>query len=169
MGRDDFTKIPNGIPSFEDRVNLLYTYGVKTGRLDLHTFVKIASTNAAKIFGLFPRKGTIQPGSDADLVIYDPTYRGKISAATHLMNVDYNAFEGWQIEGRPSSSPCAAKWLCATESSSAPSDAGVFYSGLSCKNGPTSIEAMAAWSAANLSSRTARLRKFLEEANSFAL
>ena len=76
--------------------------GSKTGRLDLHTFVKIASTNAAKIFNLFPRKGTIQPGSDADLVIYDPNYRGKLSAATHLMNIDYNAFEGWPIEGRPS-------------------------------------------------------------------
>jgi dihydropyrimidinase len=102
MGADDFTRIPNGIPALEDRVNLLYTYGVKAGRLDLHTFVKIASTNAAKIFNLFPRKGTIQPGSDADLVIYDPNYRGQLSAATHLMNIDYNAFEGWPIEGRPS-------------------------------------------------------------------
>ena len=102
MGGDDFTKIPNGIPALEDRVNLLYTYGVKSGRLDLHTFVKIASTNAAKIFNLFPRKGTIQLGSDADLVIYDPHYRGQLSAATHLMNIDYNAFEGWTIEGRPS-------------------------------------------------------------------
>jgi dihydropyrimidinase len=101
MGRDDFTKIPNGIPALEDRVNLLYTYGVRTGRLDLHTFVNVASTNAAKIFNLFPKKGTIQPGSDADLVVYDPTYRGKLSAATHLMNIDYNAFEGWDIEGRP--------------------------------------------------------------------
>ena len=72
MGRDDFTKIPNGIPSVEDRVNLLYTYGVRKGRIDLHRFVDAASTQAAKLFGLFPRKGTIQPGSDADLVIYDP-------------------------------------------------------------------------------------------------
>jgi dihydropyrimidinase len=102
MGRGDFTKIPNGIPSVEDRVNLLYTYGVCRGKLDLPTFVAAASTNAAKLFGLFPRKGTIQPGSDADLVIYDPNYRGKISAKTQEMNVDYSGFEGVEIEGRPS-------------------------------------------------------------------
>ncbi|HVV00687.1 MAG TPA: dihydropyrimidinase [Verrucomicrobiae bacterium] len=101
MGRDDFTKIPNGIPSLEDRVNAFFTYGVKTGRIDLHRFVDAASTAAAKIFGLFPRKGTIQPGSDADLVVYDPNYKGVISAKTHSMNVDYNAFEGMAIEGRP--------------------------------------------------------------------
>ena len=102
MGRADFTKIPNGIPSLEDRVNLLFTHGVKAGRIDLQAFVRIASTNAAKLFDLFPRKGSIEVGADADLVIYDPDYRGKISAATQLMNVDYSAFEGWEIEGRPS-------------------------------------------------------------------
>ena len=68
MGRGDFTKIPNGIPSVQDRVHLLYTHGVATGRIDLHRFVDAAATQAAKIFGLFPRKGTIQPGADADLV-----------------------------------------------------------------------------------------------------
>jgi dihydropyrimidinase len=102
MGKNDFTKIPNGIPSLEDRINLLYTYGVKTGKIDLHTFVNVASTQIAKIFDLFPRKGTIQPGADADLVIYDPNYRGKISVKTQQMNIDYNAFEGWKIAGRPS-------------------------------------------------------------------
>ena len=102
MGRDDFTKIPNGIPSLEERVKLLYTYGVKSGKLDLSTFVNVASTQAAKLFGLFPRKGTIAVGSDADLVVFDPDYRGSISAATQAMAVDYSAFEGWQIEGRPS-------------------------------------------------------------------
>jgi len=102
MGRADFTKIPNGIPALEDRVNLLYTYGVRRGKLDLHTLVNVASTNAAKIFNLFPRKGTIQPGSDADLVVYDPGYRGKLSVKTQHMNLDYNAYEGWEIEGRPS-------------------------------------------------------------------
>ena len=101
MGKDDFTKIPNGIPSLEDRVNAFYTYGVKRGRLDLHRFVDAASTQSAKLFGLFPQKGTIQLGSDADLVVYDPTYKGVISAKTQTMNVDYNAFEGMPIEGRP--------------------------------------------------------------------
>ena len=102
MGKNDFTKIPNGIPSLEDRINVLYTYGVKTGKIDLHTFVNCASTQAAKTFDLFPRKGTIQIGADADLVVYDPKYRGKISAKTHHINVDYSVFEGWKIEGRPS-------------------------------------------------------------------
>jgi dihydropyrimidinase len=101
MGRDDFTKIPNGIPSLEERVNLLYTHGVCEGRLDLNTFVDCASTQAAKLFGLFPRKGTIAVGSDADLVVYDPDYRGKISQKTQYMNLDYSAFEGWPIKGRP--------------------------------------------------------------------
>jgi dihydropyrimidinase len=101
MGRDNFTRIPNGIPSVEDRVNLLYTHGVCTGRIDLHTFVDAASTKAAKIFGL-NGKGTISVGSDADLVVYDPSYRGVISAKTHQMATDYSAFEGWEIKGRPS-------------------------------------------------------------------
>ncbi|HTV42706.1 MAG TPA: dihydropyrimidinase [Candidatus Sulfotelmatobacter sp.] len=101
MGKNDFTKIPNGIPSLEDRVNVLYTYGVNAGKIDLHTFVNCASTQAAKTFNLFPRKGTIQIGADADLVVFDPKYRGKISAKTQEVNVDYNVFEGWKIEGRP--------------------------------------------------------------------
>jgi dihydropyrimidinase len=100
MGRQDFTRIPNGIPSVENRVHLLYTHGVATGRIDLNKFVAVASTNAAKLFGLFPRKGAIQPGADADLVVFDPKYRGTISAKTQLMNVDYSAFEGWPIVGR---------------------------------------------------------------------
>src|SRR3954463_5904357 len=102
MGREDFTKIPNGIPSLEERVNLLYTHGVRTGKIDLHTFVNVASTQVAKLFDLFPRKGTIQLGADADLVVFDPNYRGTISAKTQHMNVDYSAFEGWKLEGRAS-------------------------------------------------------------------
>ena len=102
MGLEDFTRIPNGIPSVEDRINLIYSYGVAAGKISLNTFVSSASTQAAKLFGLYPQKGAIQVDSDADLVIYDPEYRGKISAATQQMNVDYSAFEGWEITGRPS-------------------------------------------------------------------
>lgn len=101
LGKDAFTQIPNGIPGIEDRVNLLYTYGVSRGSLDLHRFVDVASTKAAKLFGLFPQKGTIAVGSDADLVIYDAMRRGVVSAARHSMNTDYNGFEGMPIDGRP--------------------------------------------------------------------
>lgn len=101
MGRGDFTKIPNGIPSLEDRVTLLYTHGVGTGRLSLNRFVDVASTQAAKLFGMFPRKGTIQLGADADLVVWDPKAKQTISAKTQHMAVDYSAFEGWEITGRP--------------------------------------------------------------------
>jgi dihydropyrimidinase len=101
LGENAFTQIPNGIPGIEERVNLLYTYGVKTGRIDLHRFVDSASTRAAKLFGLYPRKGTIAVGSDADLVIFDPEYRGVISAKTQHVNNDYSGFEGFKIEGRP--------------------------------------------------------------------
>jgi len=102
LGKDSFVNIPNGIPGIEDRVNLLYTHGVKRGRLDLDRFVDAASTRAAKLFGLFPRKGAIAVGSDADLVVYDPKYRGVVSAKLQHVNNDYNAFEGMEIEGRPS-------------------------------------------------------------------
>ena len=102
MGKDDFTKIPNGIPSVEDRINLFYTHGVAEGKIDLQTFVDAGSTQAAKLFGLYPKKGAIQVGSDADLVIYDPEYRGKISVETQQMATDYSAFEGWELKGRPS-------------------------------------------------------------------
>jgi len=102
LGKDAFTQIPNGIPGIEERVNLLYTLGVKSGKLDLHRFVDAASTRAAKLFGLFPRKGTIAVGSDADLVIYDTDFKGTLSAKTHHVNNDYCGFEGMEIEGRPS-------------------------------------------------------------------
>lgn len=102
MGDGNFTKIPNGIPAIEDRVNLLYTYGVSRGNISLERFVDAASTRTAKIFGLYPRKGTISVGSDADLVIYDPKYRGKISKATGHMNNDYSGYEGVDIDGKPS-------------------------------------------------------------------
>ncbi len=101
LGDDDFTKIPNGIPAIEDRVNLLYTYGVSRSRLSLERFVDAVSTRAAQLFGLYPRKGSVSVGSDADLVIYDPTYRGTISAETSHGNNDYSGFEGFEIDGRP--------------------------------------------------------------------
>jgi len=100
LGRDDFTRIPNGLPGIEERVKLLYTHGVLGGRIDLHRFVDAASTRPARIFGLFPRKGTIQVGADADLVVWNPDWQGTISAATHHMNVDYSPYEGWKITGR---------------------------------------------------------------------
>jgi dihydropyrimidinase len=102
LGKDAFTNIPNGIPGIEDRVNLLYTHGVARCRIDLHRFVDCASTRAAKLFGLFPRKGTIAVGSDADLVVFDPNYRGTVTVKTQHTNNDYNGFEGFSIEGRPS-------------------------------------------------------------------
>jgi dihydropyrimidinase len=96
----NFTLIPNGIPSVEERVKLLYTAGVCKGRIDLQTLVRVASTRAAEVFGLYPRKGAIAVGSDADLVIWDPDWSGKISASTHSMATDYSAFEGREITGR---------------------------------------------------------------------
>src|SRR6516165_5101580 len=102
LGKDAFTNIPNGIPGIEDRVNLLYTLGVKAGKIDLDRFVDAASTRAAQLFGLYPRKGTIAVGSDGDLVVYDPEYRGTVSAKSQHVNCDYNGFEGMKIEGRPS-------------------------------------------------------------------
>jgi dihydropyrimidinase len=102
LGSDAFTQTPNGIAGIEDRVNLMYTYGVKRGGLGLHRFVDALCTRPAQLFGLFPRKGTIAVGSDADLVIYDTNYRGTVSAATQHTNNDYNGFEGFAIEGRPS-------------------------------------------------------------------
>lgn len=101
LGANAFTQIPNGIPGLEERVNLVYTYGVKRGSLDIHRFVDALSTRAAKLFGLYPRKGTIAVGSDADLVIYDTDYRGIVSVATQHTNNDYNGFEGFAIDGRP--------------------------------------------------------------------
>jgi dihydropyrimidinase len=100
-GRNDFTRIPSGLPGIQDRATLLYTYGVEKNRIDIHRFVEAVSTQPAKLFGLYPRKGTIAEGSDADVVIFDPGTEQVISASEHAMNVDYNAFEGWPIKGKP--------------------------------------------------------------------
>ena len=101
MGRDNFTQIPNGCPGIEDRLKVLYSQGVLTGKFSINRFVELTATNPAKIFGLYPQKGTIAPGSDADLVIFDPKREQIISSATHHMNVDYNLYEGMQIKGMP--------------------------------------------------------------------
>jgi dihydropyrimidinase len=99
LGRDDFTKIPNGGPGVEHRMSLIYNGGVAGGKIGLNRFVELTSTAAAKLFGLFPRKGTIAVGSDADIVIFDPNEEMTISAASHHMNVDYSAYEGMTVKG----------------------------------------------------------------------
>ncbi|WP_404331817.1 dihydropyrimidinase [Mesobacillus maritimus] len=101
LGKGDFSKIPNGGPIIEDRFSLFYSEGVKKGRISINQFVDIVSTRIAKLFGLFPQKGTIAVGSDADIVIFDPNAERTISAETHHMNVDYNAFEGMKVTGEP--------------------------------------------------------------------
>ena len=100
MGEKDFSKIPNGHPAIEHRMELLFSEGVNKGRISLNKYVEVACTNPAKIFGMFPRKGTIGIGSDADLVIFDPEEKHIITAAAHHMNVDYSAYEGWELTGK---------------------------------------------------------------------
>ncbi|WP_411030072.1 dihydropyrimidinase [Spongiimicrobium sp. 3-5] len=100
MGKDDFSKIPNGHPGIEHRMELLYSEGVRKGKISLTKFVEVTSTNASKIFGMYPKKGTIAIGSDADLVIFDPDKEHTISAKTHHMNCDYSAYEGKQVTGK---------------------------------------------------------------------
>lgn len=99
LGLNDFSKIPNGGPGVENRMSLVFNGGVAQGRISLNRFVEITSTNAAKIFGLFPRKGTIAVGSDGDIVIFDPNEEMTISAKTHHMNVDYSCYEGMKVRG----------------------------------------------------------------------
>ncbi len=100
MGKDDFSKIPNGHPGIEHRIELMYSEGVLKNKISLNKFVELCSTNAAKIFGMYPKKGTIAIGSDADILIFDPMHSHTISADTHHMNVDYSAYEGHQVTGK---------------------------------------------------------------------
>jgi dihydropyrimidinase len=100
MGRDDFSKIPNGHPAVENRMELLYSEGVAKNKISLNKYVEVSCTNPAKIFGMFPRKGTIAIGSDADIVIFDPNENHRLSAKTHHMNVDYSGYEGWEVTGK---------------------------------------------------------------------
>jgi dihydropyrimidinase len=99
LGRDDFSKIPNGAPGIETRLSLVYDGGVRAGRISLNRFVELTSTSPAKIFGLFPKKGTIAPGSDADIVIFDPDRTLTLSPSTLHMRVDYTPYEGRQVTG----------------------------------------------------------------------
>lgn len=100
MGKDDFSKIPNGHPAIENRMELLFSEGVNKGKITLNKYVEVASTNAAKIFGMFPKKGTIAIGSDADIILLDPNEKHTLSAKTHHMNVDYSGYEGWELTGK---------------------------------------------------------------------
>ncbi|MDQ5857171.1 MAG: dihydropyrimidinase [Acidobacteriota bacterium] len=99
LGRNDFSKIPNGAPGIETRMSLVFDGGVRTGKITLNRFVELTSTSPARIFGLFPRKGTIAPGSDADLVVFDPNKKQTLSAKTLHMKVDYNPYEGREVTG----------------------------------------------------------------------
>src|SRR5277367_1432060 len=99
LGKDDFTKIPNGGPGIENRLQLLHHHGVNAGKITLNRFVEIVSTAPARIFGMYPKKGSIAPGSDADIVVWDPKAEHLISAKTHHMRVDYSMFEGFKVVG----------------------------------------------------------------------
>jgi len=101
LGRGDFRKIPNGLPAVEDRVDLLHHFGVVEGRMTRERWVEIMATNPAKIFGMYPQKGTIAVGSDADILVYDPNRKRTIGAKSHHMDVDYSLYEGWEIQGAP--------------------------------------------------------------------
>lgn len=111
LGLNDFSKIPNGGPHVEDRVSLIYSEGVHKGRLTLNQFVDVVSTRSAKLFGLFPRKGTIAVGSDADIVLFDPQQKRTLSVETHHMNVDYNPYEGMEVVGQPVSVLCRGEFV----------------------------------------------------------
>jgi len=101
LGRDDFTKIPNGLPGVQDRLPVLWTSGVRSGKLTPEQFVSLTSTNPAKIFGLYPRKGSLFPGADADFVIWDPEKKVKYGVAISQQRTDYNLYEGWELVGYP--------------------------------------------------------------------
>jgi len=101
LGKDDFSKIPNGGPGLENRLQMIHEFGVRAGRISLNRMVELLATNPAKLFGLYPRKGTIAVGSDADIVVFDPEKTTTISAQTHHSKVDYSLYEGMQVTGSP--------------------------------------------------------------------
>jgi dihydropyrimidinase len=100
MGKDNFTLIPNGIPSIQERVDLVHTYGVCTGKIDIRKMIEVCSSNVAKIFNMYPRKGALAVGSDADIVIYDQEFVGTFTHEDGLSNIDYSGFEGMERKGR---------------------------------------------------------------------
>jgi dihydropyrimidinase len=101
LGKDDFTKIPNGLPGVGDRLPIMWTYGVRAGRITANQFVALTSTNPARIFGLYPRKGVLLPGSDADIVLWNPERRLTYGLAHAHQRTDYNLYEGWEVVGMP--------------------------------------------------------------------
>ncbi len=126
VGRDDFSKIPNGLPGIEWRMNLLYHHGVSQGRISLNRFVEITSTNSAKLFGLHPRKGEIAPGSDADLVVFDPAGETTLAVDTQVTNCDYNPYEGSVLRGAIRTVILRGRVIVRSGSYAVPSPTGVF-------------------------------------------
>ena len=111
MGKDNFTKIPNGAPGIENRMNLMHTYGVLQKRISLNRFVQLMSSNPAKIFGMYPKKGTIAPGADADIVLFDPNRENTISVKTSKHRCDYSSFEGFKTHGEAVSVLVRGNWV----------------------------------------------------------
>jgi dihydropyrimidinase len=101
MGKNDFSKIPSGGPGLENRLQMIHEFGARTGRISLNRMVELLATNPAKLFGLYPRKGTIAVGSDADIVVFDPKRKVTISAKTQHSKTDYNLYEGTEVTGTP--------------------------------------------------------------------
>src|SRR6478672_5521479 len=126
LGRDDFSKIPNGGPGIENRLHMLHHFGVREGRLTMNKFVDLCCTQPARLFGLFPRKGTIAVGSDADIVVWDSEKPLTLSAATHHSNVDYNLFEGTEVIGAPELVMCRGQVIVENDELVASPGAGQF-------------------------------------------
>ncbi|MBI3542751.1 MAG: dihydropyrimidinase [Deltaproteobacteria bacterium] len=126
VGKGNFAKIPNGAPGIENRMNLMYTYGVLENRISLNRFVQLMSTNPAKIFGMYPQKGTIAPGSDADIVLFDPKKENTISVKTSKQRCDYSSFEGFKTKGEPVAVMSRGEWLLKEGKITAPKGHGKF-------------------------------------------
>ncbi len=132
LGQGDFSKIPNGMPGVENRMELIYDGGVAQGRIGLNRFVEITATTPAKMFGMYPKKGTIAVGSDADIVVFNPDSPHVISAETHHMDVDYSAYEGWKVQGKVETVLSKGKVIIADDAyHGAPGDGEFLRRGLS--------------------------------------